>query len=162
MKIKLWIIYKNGIGFSKILAEILQDRFEEFIDVDVGKAKMIDPAFVVEEKLDYLIIGDIINDKIPSLEIQDWLHKYRVHSEKLNLIVKSVSGFYVTRTGYSVDPIWESLLRKNVKAEIIFPPILHLKMDSVNLNLEKGALELVKAYSHNFIEIFTNSNIKLK
>ena len=48
---KLWIIYKNGIGFSKIIAEMLQDRLEDYIDVSVGNAKKIDPAFLVEEKL---------------------------------------------------------------------------------------------------------------
>ncbi len=32
-------MYKNGIGFSKIIAEILQDRLEDYIDVDVGNAK---------------------------------------------------------------------------------------------------------------------------
>ena len=49
---KLWIIYKNGIGFSKIIAEMLQDHFEEYIDVSVGCAKKIDPEFLVEEGLD--------------------------------------------------------------------------------------------------------------
>jgi len=76
MKIKLWIIYKNGIGFSKIIAEMLQDRLEDYIDVDVGRAKKIDPAYLVEERADFLIIGDIISKEIPSLEIQNWLLKY--------------------------------------------------------------------------------------
>ena len=45
---KLWIIYKEGIGFSKLIAEMLQDRLEDYIDVSVGNAKQIDPAFLVE------------------------------------------------------------------------------------------------------------------
>jgi hypothetical protein len=53
--VKLWIIYKDGIGFSKIIAEMLQDRLEDYIDVSVGNAKKIDPTFLVEEKFDYLI-----------------------------------------------------------------------------------------------------------
>jgi len=61
MNIKLWIIYKEGIGFSRIIAEMIQDRFEDYIDVSVGNANMIDPAFLVEEKFDCLIIGDIYN-----------------------------------------------------------------------------------------------------
>ncbi|KKL06719.1 hypothetical protein LCGC14_2593230, partial [marine sediment metagenome] len=82
---KLWIIYKEGIGFSKIIAEMLQDRLEDYIDVSVGNAKKINPIFVVEEKFDYLIIGDTISDVIPSLEIQNWLLKYREISEIKNL-----------------------------------------------------------------------------
>ena len=157
---KLWIIYKNGISYSKILAEMLQDRLEEFIDVDVGKAKMIDPAFLVEEKIDFLIIGDIINEKIPSLEIQNWLEKYRVCSEKSNLIVKAISGFYVSGTENPVDPIWDEFLRENVRTELIYPPILRLKMDRTKLSLEKGALELVKGYSRSFIEYLINREVK--
>ena len=159
---KLWIIYKNGISFSKVLAEMLQDRLEEFIDVDVGKAEMIDPAFLVEEKLDYLIIGDIISEKIPSLEIQDWLLKYRVYSENSNTIVRALSGFYVSGIENPVAPTWDEFLRENVRAELIYPPILHLKMDKVKLNLEKGALELVKGYSRDFIEFFINGEVKNK
>ena len=30
MKVKLWIIYKENIGFSRMIAEMLQDRLEDF------------------------------------------------------------------------------------------------------------------------------------
>ena len=87
MKIKIWIIYKEVIGFSRIIAEMLQDRLEDYIDVDVGNAKKIDPAFIIEDKFDCLIIGDVINETIPSLEIQNWLIKYKEVSNNCNLIV---------------------------------------------------------------------------
>jgi len=48
----LWIIYKEGMVISKIIAEMLQDRLEDYIDVSVGNAKKIDPSFLAEEKLD--------------------------------------------------------------------------------------------------------------
>ncbi|MEJ2252349.1 MAG: hypothetical protein P8Y97_22150, partial [Candidatus Lokiarchaeota archaeon] len=73
INLKVWIIYKDGIGFLKIIAEMLQDRFDEYIDVSVGNAIKINPSFLVEESLHYLIIGDLINNEIPSLEIQNWL-----------------------------------------------------------------------------------------
>ena len=44
-----------------VIAEMLQDHLEDYIDVSVGNAKKIDPAFLVEERLDYLIIGDAIS-----------------------------------------------------------------------------------------------------
>ena len=81
---KLWIIYKNGIGFIKIVAEMLQDRLEDYIDVSVGTAKKIDPVFLAEEKLDYLMIGDTLIKEIPSIEIQNWLIKYWEISKKKN------------------------------------------------------------------------------
>ena len=151
---KLWIIYKNGIGFSKIIAEMLQDRWEEYIDVSVGNAKKIDPSFLVEEKFDYLIIGDIISDVIPSLEIQNWLLKYREISNNCNLIVKALSGFYIALADIKIEPFWVEFLQDNINAEIIYPPILRLKLNRAGLALENGALEIVKAYSNDFIEFF--------
>lgn len=151
---KLWIIYKEGIGFSKIIAEMLQDRLEDYIDVSVGNAKKIDPSFLVEEKLDYLIIGDNISEVIPSLEIQNWLLKYGEISKKSNLIIKTISGFYVTLSDILVEPSWIEFLQENINAEMIYPPILSLRLNKTELALEDGTLEIVKEYSNEFKEFF--------
>ena len=152
MNIKLWIIYKEGIGFSRIVAEMLQDRLEDYIDVSVGNAKMIDPAFLVEEKFDCLIIGDGITKAITSPEIQNWLLKYREVSNNNNLIIKAVSDFYITPSCIKIEPFWIESLQENTNAEMIYPPILSLKLDKAELALEDRALELVKAYSNDMIE----------
>ena len=154
MKIKLWIIYKNGIGFSKIIAEMLQDRLEDYIDVDVGKAKKIDPSFLVEEKVDFLIIGDIISKEIPSLEIQNWLIKYWEFSKSKNLNIKAISGFYVATADIKIEPFWVEFLHDNVKTELIYPPILRLKLNRGELALENGTYDIVKEYSNDFIGFF--------
>ncbi len=151
---KLWIIYKNGIGFSKIIAEMLQDRLEDYVDISVGNAKKIDPAFLVEEKIDYLIIGDMISKEIPSLEIQNWLLKYWEISRRKNLIVKAISGFYIALADIKIEPFWVEFLQDNINAEIIYPPILRLKLNRAGLALENGALEIVKDYSNDFIGFF--------
>jgi len=140
---------------------MLQDRLEDYIDVSVGNAKKIDPSFLVEEKLDYLIIGDNISDVAPSLEIQNWLLKYWEISKKSNLIIKAVSGFYVTLADIQVELSWMEFLQGNVNAEIIYPPILHLKFNIAELVLEDGALELVKDYTNDFID-FLIKNVKNK
>jgi flavodoxin len=154
MKIKLWIIYKSGIGFSRIIAEMILDRLEDYIDIDVGNAKQIDPAFIVEEKFDSLIIGDVLSKEIPSSEIQNWLFKYREISNSNNLIVKTVSGFYIAPSDIKVEPFWIESLQENINAEMIYPPILNLKLNREEIALEDGALEIVKAYSNDFIEFF--------
>jgi len=133
---------------------MLQDRLEDYIDVSVGNAKKIDPSFLVEEKLDYLIIGDNISDVAPSLEIQNWLLKYGEISNKSNLIIKAISGFYVTLADVLVEPSWIEFLQSNVNAEIFYPPILHLKFNKTELVLEDGALGLVKDYTNDFIDFF--------
>ena len=133
---------------------MLQDRLEDYIDVSVGNAKKIDPAFLVEEKFDCLIIGDVINEAIPSSEIQNWLLKYREISNISNLIVKAISGFYITPSDIKIEPFWIESLQENINAETIYPPILSLKLNEAELALENGALELVKAYSNDFIDFF--------
>ncbi len=136
---------------------MLQDRLDNYIDVSVGNAKKIDPAFLVEEKLDYLIIGDNLSEVIPSLEIQNWMLKYWKISKKSNLIIKAISGFYVTLADILVEPSWMEFLQGNVNAEIIYPPILHLKFNKAELVLEDGALELVKDYANDFIYFLINN-----
>jgi hypothetical protein len=140
---------------------MLQDRLEDYIDVSVGNAKKIDPAFLVEEKLDYLIIGDNLSEVIPSLEIQNWLLKYGEISNKSNLIIKAISGFYVTLADVLVEPSWIEFLQSNVNAEIFYPPILRLKFNKAELVLEDGALGLVKDYTNDFID-FLIINLKNK
>ena len=136
---------------------MLQDRLEEYIDVSVGNAKKIDPAFLVEEKLDYLIMGDSVSKAIPSLEIQNWLLKYGEISKNSNLIIKAVSGFCVTLADILVEPSWMEYLQGKVFAETVYPPILHLKFNIAELILEEGALELVKDYTNDFIEYLINN-----
>jgi len=158
--VKLWIIYKEGIGFSMVIAEMLQDHLEDYIDVSVGNAKKIDPAFLVEERLDYLIIGDAISGTIPNLEIHNWLNKFWEISKKRNLIVKAISGFYVTLADISVQPLWVDFLQDNVKAEIIYPLILRLKLNTAEISLENGTLELVKEFANDIIEFTINNGKK--
>jgi len=160
--VKLWIIHKNGIGYSKIIAEMLQDRLEDYIDVDVGSAKKIDPAFLVEEKFDFLIIGDIISKEIPSLEIQKWLLKYREISGKKEIALKVISGFYVASADIKNDSFWVEFLHDNVQAEILFPPILRLKLNLADISLERSTPELVKKYSNDFVEFIINNKITKK
>ena len=154
MNIKLWIIYKEDIGFSRMIAEMLQDRLEDYIDVYVGNAKRIYPAFLVEEKFDSLIIGDVLNKEIPSLEIQKWLLNYKKISKINNLVVKTLSGFYVAPSDIKIEPLWIESLQENIKAEMVYPPILSLKLNRADLSLEDGALGLVMSYSNDFFKFF--------
>ena len=144
---KLWIIHKEGIVISKFIAEMLQDRLEDYIDVSVGNANKIDPTFLAEEKIDYLIIGDIISETIPSLEIQNWVLKYGEIYQVYNLKVKALSGFYIALTDTKIEPFWIEFLQDNISAEMIFPPIFSLK-----LNIKSSILDGVRSYSNDFIE----------
>ena len=149
---KLWIIYKGGFLFSKVIAEMLQDRLENYIDVSVGKASKIEPLFIIEEGSDYLIIGDIINGKIPSLEIQKWVLKYAEISEGNNLSLETLSGFLISLNEINKDTIWFEFINKNVMSRTIYPPILLLKLDKKNLASETYVRDQVEEYSSKIIE----------
>jgi len=142
---------------------MFQDLLEDYIDVDVGRAIKIDPAYLVEERVDFLIIGDIISKEISSLEIQNWLLKYGEITNNNNFIVKAMSGFYITPSDIKIKPLWVESLQENINAETIYPPILRLKLNKAGLALENRALDLVKEYSNDFIEFLVNNkkrNIK--
>ena len=137
-----------------MVAEMLQDRLDDYVDVSVGDAKIIDPSFLVEERLDHLIIGDLISKVAPNSEIQNWLAKFlEISKRKKYHGIKTISGFYVMRDEIKIKPFWIEFLHDNVKNEIIYPPILQLKLNEGELALDNGAYDKVKEYSNEFIDI---------
>jgi hypothetical protein len=140
---------------------MLQDLLEDYLDVDVGRAKKIDPAYLVEERVDFLIIGDIISKEISSLEIQNWLLKYGEITNINNFIVKAMSGFYIAPSDIKIEPLWVESLQENINAETIYPPILRLKLNKAGLALENRALDIVKEYSNDFLEFLINNKKRI-
>ncbi|MFW9999733.1 MAG: hypothetical protein ACFE9Q_10845 [Candidatus Hodarchaeota archaeon] len=115
---------------------------------------------MVEEKLDYLIIGDVIEEeKIPSPEIHAFLVKFSEHCKRNQLIIKSISFYCITSTDVDIKYLWMNFFRENNFSLSIFPPFLQLKLEKGGLTLEKNALKLVKDYSNDFIEYFINNKI---
>ena len=151
---KLWIIYDAGSVFSKVISEMLQDRLENYIDVSVGKVSKIDPSFIIEEELDYLIIGDIIRKIIPSVEIQEWVLKYREISESNNLCLEALSGFLIALDEKEQDTrLWEEFMSENILTQMIYPSILCLSLKNSDLNLETNIYKIVKEYANQFAEL---------
>ena len=156
---KLWIIYKNGIGFSKFLAETLQDRLEDYIDVNVGKVKNIEPSYLIEEKVDFLIVGDLICEKTPNLELKNWLLNYMDISNQKNHLLQFVSGYYVKLDNIAIKPSWIEILQNNIKSKKKLFPILHLELDREVLKLDNKAYDLLKSFSKSIIEYIIGDDI---
>ena len=149
---KLWIIYKDGIGLARVVAEMLQDRLETFLDVSVGEANKIEPAFLIEEKPDILIIGDIVIENYPSTEMKNWLNNFKKCSEKMQFTLKNLSGFFITNDKGMRTEDWGENIKKILSTVIISPPFEHFSLNTVNLTLEK-AFEKVKKYSDRVVNI---------
>ena len=155
---KLWIIYKEGIGFSKLIAEMLQDRLEELIDVSVGSSKKILPTLLVQEQFECLIIGDIESRNKESADIKDWILEFWEESKKINHQVTGISGFYIVLTDKTVEPLWIKFFREDKIKKEIFPPILRLKLNIEELVLEEKTPELIKEFAEKIIEFYIYKN----
>jgi len=140
---------------------MLQDRLEDYIDVSIGNAKMIDPSFLVEERVDCLIVGDVIGDLTPNKEIQTWLLQYLEVSKQQNYQdIKIMSGFYVSKADIKIEPLWIKFLHKNVEQKIIYPPVLRLMLNKGEVALENRAYDNVKDYSNDLIDFIVENKKK--
>jgi hypothetical protein len=154
---KLWIIYKDGTLIAKIIAEMLQDRLENYIDVSVGKASKIESSYIVKEDLDYLIVVDSISKTEPSKMIQKWAYRYKENYEKINLQLKTLSGVLISQNEIKTDTNWVEFIQNKILAERIHPPILLLKLNKDSLVSETVIHELVKEYSNQLIKFIINT-----
>lgn len=55
-----------------------------------------------------------------------------------------------------------NFLQENINAEMVYPPILSLRINKTELTLEDGALEIVKEYSKDFTRFFIENKKKNK
>jgi len=152
----LWIIYKEGIIISKIIAEMLQDLLEDYINVSVGNAKKIEPSVLLEEKCDYLIIGDLINEEIPSFEIKSWILKFKKIFESNNQILRAISSYNIILSNHESEKLSFEFLEKNIKSEIFYPPILFVNLTKIESLHEIGELNMVKKFSKDIIDLLKN------
>ena len=67
---------------------------------------------ILEEKVDFLIIGDTTSEDVPSEQMQGWLTKYREISEKNKVTIKAVSGFTISPLDITIGASWEKFDKK--------------------------------------------------
>lgn len=126
--------------------------------MSVGNINKIEASFLVEEEVDFLIIGDIIDsEEVPSPELQDWLVNFLELCNQNKLVLKSISNYCVTSTEIDAKNPWINFFRKNFFSLPVFPPILQLKLKSGGLALEKNVIKSVKDYSNEFIEFLIDN-----
>jgi hypothetical protein len=142
-----------------MVAEMLQDHFEDYIEVNVGKADKIEPKYIIEENVDFLILGDVLCEKSPVSELQNWILKY---INFLNLQEKRlirISGFYITPSDLAIKPAWIDIVRDQMGIELIHPPVLNLNLNREDYKLENKASDMVNEYCNEFIEFILNLQV---
>jgi hypothetical protein len=153
---KLWIIHKNHFGITELIAEYIQDRVVDYIDVFVGNAKLIDLYLLMKENVDYLIIGDIASDKMPSLEIRNFLLDCQKIFCNKKYTAKIFSGFFISSEQLLEQHIWEDWIKNSIKYEMIYPKFLNLKYDLEILNLSDDAIKKVEKYAKDIYTYIIN------
>lgn len=133
---------------------MLQDYMENYFDVSLGNINKIDPVSIVEEKPDALIIGDIIGDIAPSLEIRNWLVNFSKISEKNKFHLKGMSAFCIGSVNENIELHWREFLQNLLNINDKNFILLHLKLIKSNFALENGATELIKRFSIDFMNYF--------
>ena len=88
------------------------------------------------------------------------MQKYGEFSKNYNLNLKALSGFYIALTDIKNEKLWVEFLQEHIETEIIYPPILLLRLKNRDSALQIGALEIVKEYSKDFIEFLINNKKK--
>jgi len=154
--LKLWIIHGNASGYAKIVAGMLQDYLENYFEVSVGTARKIDPALVIEEEPDALIIGDNVCSTLPSEEVRNWLVNFSRLLENKKFHIKSVSIYCINTFKENKEPIWSEFFHNHINGISIHNSILSLKLNQSNYTLEREAPELIKQFSIDFTKSFLN------
>lgn len=136
----------------------MQDFLNDSINVSVGNVNKINPAFLIEEKLDYLILGDVIEgDKIPSSNLYNWMVHFSELCKKKGVVLKSISSYCVSSGNFDVVSSWIKIFQEFNLSIVIFPPVLQLNLEKGGLSLEKNVFKSVKDYSNDFIDFFIKS-----
>ena len=130
---------------------MLQERLEDYIEVFVGNSEN-NPLSLIEEKLDFLIIGDVIRKENHDVEIQNWISKFLDISSKRGHYIKAISGFYVQTSISNKIPSWVEILQKNLITTKLYPQITKLRIDISNFTLENEASNILNKYSKMYID----------
>ena len=141
-----------------MVAEMLQDYFEDYIEVNVGKTDKIEPKYIIEENVDFLILGDIICEKPTILELKNWILSYINLLNLKDKKIKYISGFFVTPSDFMIKPVWIDILREYIGEKLMFPPILHLNLNREEFKLENNTSDMINEYCNEFIEFILNLN----
>lgn len=83
--------------------------------------------------------------------------KFSELSKKNQLVIKSISSYFVTSTDIDTKHLWIKFFRENNFSLAIFPKILQIKMEEGGITLEKNVLKSIKDYSNDFIEFFIDN-----
>ena len=94
-KMKVWIVHDSQLGNGEKLAKTMGKVFEKELEVNIGLVKDIDPAKVVADSPDILIVGAAVRAFTTSVNSRNWIRKLNRNLKKANKTVK-LGGTFLT------------------------------------------------------------------
>ena len=155
-KMKVWIVHDSQLGNGEKLAKTLGKTFEKDMEVNIGHVKKIDPAKVVADSPDIVVVGAAVRAFMTSFASKKWIRQLHKELQKANKAIK----FGVTFLTHVMKEEWiqgrgkrlNKLLRKSPTIVNTYSECLYGKVvapegpfeDNVLGDVEKHAAEIHK------------------
>ncbi len=153
---KVWIVHDSNLGNGEILAKTLGKTFEKDMEVNIGHVKKIDPAKVVADSPDIVVVGAAVRAFMTSFTSKKWIRRLHKELKKANKTVKIGATFLthampekmVAGRGNRLN----NLLAKSPNVTSVYSEFLDGRVvaaegpfeDYVLDNIEKHAAEILK------------------
>lgn len=85
---KVWIVHDSQLGNGEILAKTLGKTFEKDMEVNIGHVKKIDPAKVVADSPEIVIVGAAVRAFMISFASKKWIRQLHKELQKADKTIK--------------------------------------------------------------------------
>ena len=90
---KVWIVHDSQLGNGEILAKTLGKTFEKDMEVNIGHVKKIDPAKVVADSPDIIVVGAAVRAFLTSFASKKWIRQLHKELQKADKSIKCGATF---------------------------------------------------------------------
>lgn len=148
---KIGIIHLSNFSFTMIVTNILEEYLEEYCIPTVGVISTMDPVTLIDENIESLIIGDMIEDDHPNQRLISWLKHFSDLSsqshQKLNLIAVYCIG--EPTENYELE--LKLFFQKYFASVFIYSPNLYINIADSRVSLEEHLVPKIKRFSSEII-----------
>jgi menaquinone-dependent protoporphyrinogen IX oxidase len=90
---KVWIVHDSRTGNGEMLAKTMGKTFEKDMEVNIAHVKETDPAKVVADSPDIVVVGAAVRAFTTSLISRNWIRKMHKELKNTNKTVKIGATF---------------------------------------------------------------------
>ncbi|NHJ31922.1 MAG: hypothetical protein FK732_03580 [Asgard group archaeon] len=141
---KIWIVHDSQMGNGIKLAETMGKTFEKDMEVNIGHVKETDPAKVVADSPDIVVVGAAVRAFTTSIVSRNWIRKLNRELKKSNKTVK-IGATFLTHV---MPESWihgrgkrlNKLLARSSTIGKVYPECLYGRVEKPEGPFEEGVL----------------------